>query len=213
MHELSRLIITAVTIMGVCLTGCSQSNTAYTAADASASPPPQISSVKPAASSKIQIQSEPSGAFEAPAESSPSTITEPVVDQTSTAKQTSVDIDLTKFNANILYAEIYNMGLSPEDYKGKVLKLTGEFAHFPKEVDKNGIPTSDEEIYVCMINDAMACCAIGIEFIPEKESSFWTNFPEDGSKITITGLCDIFLDESGWFTIIQLNNAAVEQSK
>lgn len=120
-----------------------------------------------------------------------------------------VDIDLTGFSPNMLYAEVYNMGVSPKDYIGKVIKITGEFAHFPK-MDRHGNPVSDKEILVCVVSDAMACCAMGLEFIPEEESSFSDNYPNDGAKITVTGVCDIFIDESGYFTIIQLNNAHIE---
>ncbi len=121
-----------------------------------------------------------------------------------------VDIDLTGFSANMLYAEVYNMVMNPNDYKGKVISITGDFVSFPKDVDNNGNPISDEEIFVCLISDAMACCQSGIEFIPEKNSLFWQERPAEGSKITITGMCDIFLDEGGWFTIIQLDNTKIE---
>lgn len=121
-----------------------------------------------------------------------------------------IDIDLTGFSSNMLYAEVYNMGMNPNDYVGKVISLTGDFASFPKDLDNNGNPISDEEIFVCLVSDAMACCQSGIEFIPEKNSLFWKERPTEGSKITITGMCDIFLDEGGWFTIIQLDNAKIE---
>ncbi len=122
-----------------------------------------------------------------------------------------VDIDLTGFSPNMLYAEVYNMGVSPKDYIGKVIKITGEFAHFP-ELDKDGNPFSDKEILVCIVSDAMACCAMGLEFVPEEGSSFSENYPKDGTKITVTGVCDIFIDKSGFFTVIQLNDAHIEQA-
>ncbi len=121
-----------------------------------------------------------------------------------------VDIDLTGFSANMLYAEIYNMGMNPDYYKGKVISITGDFATLPNVVDNSGNPIPDGEIFVCLVRDAMACCQSGIEFIPEKTSRFWQERPAEGSKITVTGMCDIFLDEGGWFTIIQLDNAKIE---
>lgn len=123
----------------------------------------------------------------------------------------TVDFDLTGLNTNMLYAEVFHMGAYPEKYNGKTIKLTGTFARFPKSVDEKGLSASNDTVYVCMISDAMACCSIGIEFTPEKGSSFWTNPPEVGSKITITGLCDISIDENAYFTVIRLNNTAIEQ--
>ncbi len=229
MHKLRSLLFLAVMILGICLTACSKKHTDRESVSEPATPPTQIQTIEPTApetptekpvqSESSSVQDRPSvntsQSHTAPKNSEPipaTTDSEQSASEMVPTEQIKVDIDLTKFSSNMLYAEVYNMGMSPEDYKGKIIKLTGEFAHFPKNVDKNGNPTSDEEIYLCIISDAMACCATGIEFIPEKDSSFWTNYPEDGSKITITGLCDIFLDESGWFTIIQLDNATVEQS-
>ena len=229
MRKLRSLLLIAVMILGICLTACSKKHTDRKSVSEPATPPAQIQTVEPTVPvtpTEIPAQSESSGVQDSPSVDTSQShtapkISEPIPSTTDSEQSASetvpterikVDIDLTKFSSNMLYAEVYNMQMFPEDYKGKIIKLTGEFAHFPKDVDSNGNPTSDEEIYVCIISDAMACCATGIEFIPEKESLFWTNYPEDGSKITITGRCDIFLDESGYFTVIQLDNATVEQS-
>lgn len=223
MRKFCILILVTVVIWGTYLTACSRNDTHYKTASETAQMPP----IEPGIPTMPDEVPDSSGISDIPSPNPSESHTEPKdsgtissstaggeqsVTETAPIPQANVDIDLTRFSANVLYAEIYNMGMSPEHYRGKVIKLTGEFAHFPKAVDENGNPTSDEEIYVCMITDALACCAAGIEFIPEKGSSFWSNRPEVGSKITVTGLCDIFLDESGWYTIIQLDNAAVEQS-
>lgn len=229
MRKLHSLLLIAVLILGICLTACSKKHTARASLSEPATLPAQIQTIEPtvpkaptempAQSESSSVQDRPSvdtsQSHTAPKNSEPipsTTDSEQSASETIPTEQIKVDIDLTRFSANMLYAEVYNMGMSPEDYKDKIIKLTGEFARFPKDVDENGKPTSDEEIFVCIISDAMACCVTGIEFIPEKESSFWTNCPEDGDNITVTGLCDIFLDESGWFTVIQLDNATVEQS-
>lgn len=220
MHKLPIPSWIAVMILGIFLTACSPVPDPETR-------PAQVRTIEPSApktTPETSVQSESSTIQNNPSvDTSPSHTapknSEPLPSSDNgqsaserIAAEQKVDIDLTGFSTNMLYAEVYNIEMSPEAYKGKIIKLTGEFARFPKDIDENGNPTSDEEIFVCIISDAMACCATGIEFIPEKESSFWTNYPEDGSKITITGLCDIFLDESGWFTIVQLDNATVQQS-
>lgn len=214
MRKRCRRLFLAVMILVICLTGCSKKRADRSPVSEPATPPILIQAIEPTVS-------EPPAARPAQAESTkiPETSTESgqsamdveaAIDETSTDEQLKVDIDLTQLNSNMLYAEVYHMGISPENYRGKRIKVTGEFAHFPKDMNKDGNLTPGEEIYVCIISDALACCATGIEFIPEKESSFWSNQPEDGSKITITGVCDVFLDEVGWSTVIQLDNATVE---
>ncbi len=211
MGELYRLMMIAVMIFGVCLVGCSQSHTEYVSAEESVSLPAQLRPMDPIVPDMPSADASESHTEPESAETVPQRIDGKQSEtETVPAKQREVDMDFTKFNPNMLYAEVYHMGMSPEDYKGKVIKLSGIFVHFPRNIDKNGNPISDEEVYVCIISDTMACCATGIEFIPEKGSSFWTEYPEEGSKITVTGLCDIFLDESGCFTVIQLDNATVE---
>lgn len=206
MRKLHRVLLPTVMILGICLTACSKKHTDHKTVSESA----QMQTIEPSqnTSSEMTDRSEYDGV--------PNSLSEDA-DQSHTVSGNSelieVDIDLTGFNANMLYAEVYNMTMSPKDYNGKMIKLNDEFARFPKDVDENGNPTSDEEIFVCIISDAMACCATGVEFIPEKESSFWTSCPEEGNKITVTGICDIFPDESGWFTVIQLDKAIVEQSE
>lgn len=194
MHKLYVLFFAA--LLTVCLSGCAEGP------DKAQIQPPEL------------LRSAKSGESQSPESSPsidiPSSFEQTEASESNSAEQQSVDIDLTGFSANMLYAEICNMGMSPDDYKGKIIKMTGTFACFPKAVDDRGNPISDEKIFVCLISDAMACCQTGVEFIPEKDSPFWKEYPVDGSKITITGLCDISLDESGWVAIIQLNDAMIE---
>ncbi len=228
MRKLRSLSLITVMILSICLTACSKKHTdRLSVSEPATSPAPMQTNepTVPETPTEIPAQSESSGVQDrssvdtsqshtAPkiSEAIPSTSdSEHSASETVAPERIKVDIDLTGFSANMLYAEVYNIGISPEEYSGKVIKLTGEFARFPQDVDQNGNPTSDEEIFVCIISDAMACCATGIEFMPEKGSSFWTSYPKAGEKITVTGLCDVFFDKSG-FTVIQLDNATVEQS-
>lgn len=121
----------------------------------------------------------------------------------------AVDMDLTGFTPNMLYAEVYHMEMSPDEYIGKTIRITGNFARF-QTLDENGLPISGKDVLVCLVSDAMACCSVGLEFVPADETEFLKNQPEQASRITVTGRCDIFKDESGFITIIRLNDAKIE---
>ena len=104
-------------------------------------------------------------------------LTETTADETQT--KTGADneiVDLSDMNANMVYAEVFAMMTSPEEYLGKTIIMTGICNRY---TDIN----TGEDYYACIIQDATACCAQGIEFrLPEGEA-----YPEMGTEITVTG--------------------------
>lgn len=227
MHRLQRMTFAAALILSLCLAGCSDQKPDTFP---EISPPPPTLQEQPAdAAASDDTPSQSAGSDEqttpslqkistdsekhpdAPESNSSITEEKHTTSEIMPDKQEKVDIDLTGFSPNMLYAEVYQMELAPEDYIGKSIKITGEFGRF-EDLDESGVPLSDKDILVCVISDAMACCATGLEFVPAEES-FFNNYPKDGSKITVTGVCDIFTDESGFFTVIRLNNARIEQAE
>ena len=110
-----------------------------------------------------------------------------------------VDIDLTKLSATMVYSEVFNMLYTPEDYLGKTINMEGTFTEYYDE-------TQDRHYYACIIQDATACCAQGIEFVladpraPEE-------YPEEGSFITVRGVFDVY-EEDG-YQFVQLVDAAM----
>ncbi len=87
----------------------------------------------------------------------------------------SVDFDLTSMNPNMIYAQVFNLMLSPEDYDGKTFKMTGSFL---KLTGQNG-----ETVYAVVVKDALACCQQGLEF----KYDFAGNEPQPDQDITVTG--------------------------
>lgn len=87
----------------------------------------------------------------------------------------SVDFDLTSMNPNMIYAQVFNLMLSPEDYDGKIFKMTGNFL---KLTGQNG-----ETVYAVVVKDALACCQQGLEF----KYDFAGNEPQPDQNITVTG--------------------------
>jgi len=97
----------------------------------------------------------------------------------------SVDVDLTALSSTMVYSEVYNMLTAPDTYIGKTVKMTGSFSAF---LDQN----TGTVYYVCMIADATACCAQGMEFILKTG----LEYPELESDITVTGTFETY-DENG----------------
>ncbi len=92
-----------------------------------------------------------------------------------------IDIDLTKGNANLVYAQVYSMMYTPEEYIGKKVKMQGQFTFYQDKA-------TGKYYYACFISDAAACCTQGIEFIPSKKVKYPDDFPKVGSEISVTGV-------------------------
>lgn len=90
------------------------------------------------------------------------------------------DVDLTILSSTMVYSEVYNMMVTPNDYIGKTVKMTGVFAVYEDESTGN-------IYYACIIQDATACCSQGIEFVLEGDYVYPDDYPELGETITIEG--------------------------
>lgn len=100
----------------------------------------------------------------------------------------SVDVDLTVMSATMVYSEVFNMMVTPEDYVGKTVKMTGTFQAFTYE--KTG-----EYYFTCVIQDATACCAQGMEFVLPEEYVYPDDYPEEGSNVTVIGTFDTYMED------------------
>jgi len=107
-----------------------------------------------------------------------------------------IDLDLTVLSANMVYAEVYGMMVTPTDYEGKVVKMQGIY-------DTMHDASTNKDYYFCIIQDATACCAQGIEFILEDENAY----PEPGSMITVIGTFEIYMEGESMYCT--LNNSKI----
>jgi len=87
---------------------------------------------------------------------------------------------------------------APEDYIGKSVKMSGMFNAYRDEV-------TDRYYYACLILDATACCAQGIEFELEGEKHYPEDYPAKGEMITVAGTFDTY--QEGDYTYFTLRNA------
>ena len=110
----------------------------------------------------------------------------------------TIDIDLTVMSATMVYSEVYNMLLYPEKYVGKTVKMEGAYSYY-----------YDDEMncyyYGCIIKDATACCAQGLEFVPGDKYVFPDDFPNEGENVVVVGVFDTY--EEGDYYYCTLRNA------
>ena len=106
-----------------------------------------------------------------------------------------VDVDLTSLSSTMVYAEVFNMIMNPENYDNKIVKMKGQFALF--EDMENGKP-----FYACVIPDATACCLQGFEFVPLPEYNYPKDYPKVDSEITIVGKFEYDENNFGYCRLI-----------
>lgn len=105
-----------------------------------------------------------------------------------TLVQSDVDIDLTIMSSNMVYSQVYAMISEPDDYIGQTVRMNGLFTLLGDEV-------TGAIYYGCIVQDATACCASGIEFVPAGDLKYPDDFPEEGEEITVTGTFSTYYED------------------
>ncbi len=108
----------------------------------------------------------------------------------------NVEVDLTQMSATMVYSEVYNMLTQPDNYLGKTVKMEGQYTEHYNEM-------TDKTYYACIILDATACCAQGMEFA--LANGFPGEKPKEGDMICVAGVYDRY-EEDG-FPYYTLNHA------
>ena len=116
-------------------------------------------------------------------------------------KYDKVDVDLTELTSTLIYGEVYNMMMTPENYIGKTVRMEGDFYTFWDELQ-------NQYYFACVIQDATACCAQGIEFVLAGDYTYPDDYPEEGSFIRVAGVFDTYEDEE--YIYCTLRNAVME---
>lgn len=113
-----------------------------------------------------------------------------------------VDVDLTVLSSTMVYSEVYNMLYNdPAHYLGKTVKARGEFSIYQLVTD--GVLQPNPVSYACIISDAAACCAEGMEFVLEGNYTYPDDYPELGAEITVIGEFQSY-EENGmiWYHLV-----------
>ena len=111
------------------------------------------------------------------------------------------DIDLTVLNANMVYAQVFCMVTEPDEYVGMIVRMEGQFVFYHDE-------QTDKNYYACIIRDAAACCAQGLEFEPTDDFTYPDDFPADGENIRVTGVFASYEEDGNKY--LTLRDAVIE---
>ena len=115
--------------------------------------------------------------------------------------QQFIDLDLSVMSGTMVYAQIYNMMVDPDPYLGKMIRLSGLYTFFEDT-------TAGIIYHACIVPDATACCAQGIEFIWAGEHQWPDEYPAEGSTILVTGRLEMYEEDGSLY--LHLVDADVE---
>ena len=115
--------------------------------------------------------------------------------------QKDIDYDLTEMNSDMIYATVFMVVQDPESYAGKTFKIYGNSYTFPTTEGKS-------MTHYCLIKDALACCAQGLEFISSNSDE---KYPDDGDEIVVTGTLESYMVEDIPMPLCRLVNAKIEK--
>lgn len=104
------------------------------------------------------------------------------------AGEVPVDLDLSRLSGTVVYAQVFNMMNDYENYLGKTIRMAGYYSYYEDL-------TWDVVYHACVIPDATACCAQGIEFVWGGEHAWPDDYPEEGTDILVTGRLDSYMEE------------------
>ena len=107
-----------------------------------------------------------------------------------------IDVDLTMLSSTMVYSEVYQMMLTPENYIGKTIKMDGLFSYLYDE-------STGKEYFSCIIQDATACCAQGIEFILAGDYSYPEDYPKEGEDVCVVGVFDTYTEGDSMYCTLR----------
>ncbi len=99
--------------------------------------------------------------------------------------ESKADIDLTAMSSTMVYSQVSEMMTSPDRYLGKTVKMRGTMSI---------MESTDRNYYACIIKDATACCASGIEFVPVAAFDYPADYPKDGAEVIVIGVFDTYTE-------------------
>ncbi len=116
---------------------------------------------------------------------------------------TSVDVDLTVLTPNMVYAEVSNMMMYPDNYLGKNIKVSGPY--FPMYYD-----VTNNYYHYVLIEDALACCQNGMEFIwDEGTHTYPDEYPKEDDVIEIVGELKSYKEENYTYYYLDIDEYKV----
>ncbi|MBR6365910.1 MAG: hypothetical protein IKS10_07435 [Lachnospiraceae bacterium] len=111
------------------------------------------------------------------------------------------EVDLTKMSSTVVYAQVLDILSYPDNYLGKKITMSGLFGIYES-------PTTGEIYYSCIIQDATACCANGIEFLRKGEFKYPEDYPEPGDEVRVVGYFETYEEDGELYA--RLRDATME---
>lgn len=122
-------------------------------------------------------------------------------------KKGKPDYDLTSMNKDMVYATVYQMIAYPENYVGKTIRMKGLYYAGYYEATKH-------YYHYCLIQDALACCAQGIEFVWEDGRHIYPDeYPKENAEIVVQGVFETYREENNPRLSCCLKNASLKVKK
>ena len=118
----------------------------------------------------------------------------------------SVDVDLTELSSTMVYAEVFAMMTSPDEYVGKTIRVTGTFA-------AGQDPQTARVSCGVIVQDATACCSQGIDIVMPEGAVYPQDYPPAGAEVTVVGelRTDPSLEEYG-VAVLRLEKVTFESA-
>lgn len=206
--RLKKKALVIATMAFACLCGCGKENSGHGVG--------QTTGVADVINSQMESDKTTEATTEKTTEATTETTEQPVIatetDTSSNEKLTkieidydsldfeNVDYDLTTMDSTMVYSTVYNMMVYPEEYIGKTVKMNGPFYNSYYDV-------TDTTYHYVIIKDATACCQQGLEFVVEDENY---EYPPDESEITVTGVFEVYQEDTDPSLYCHLTHAKVE---
>ena len=84
----------------------------------------------------------------------------------------------------------------PERFEGVKVKMRGTYSEYFDLATGN-------RYFGCIITDATACCAQGIEFNPTDDFKYPDDFPLDGDTVTVEGEFDTYIEDGAKYCTLR----------
>ena len=112
-----------------------------------------------------------------------------------------VDYDLTQMSSDLVYATVYQMMVTPEEYEGKMFRIDGNFyAAYYKATKKY--------CFYCLVQDATACCGQRMEFVwGDGSHAYPDEYPAEDAEIEVQGTLEAYKEKNDDTTYCRLANA------
>lgn len=119
-------------------------------------------------------------------------------------KKDGIDLDLTEMGSDMVYATVYQLMVDPDTYIGKKIKMQGAY-------NATYCETTKKYYHYCIIKDAAACCAQGMEFVWDNgQHKYPDEYPKDQADVVVSGVFETYREDGDTNLYCRLKDATLE---